>query len=107
MTDFFDKNNEIENNLNLDIHIFVQQRGTKKSDTIIKGLFFPSKDESKLFLSTIKKKFGVNGSIKKMEDIDPVNDVFQFTGDHGIKIKDVLIKDYSKKEENFKLHGNK
>ena len=55
-------------------------------------------------METIKKKFGVNGSIKKMEDIDPVNDVFQFTGDHGIKIKDVLIKDYSKKELNLPLN---
>jgi len=107
MTDFSNNQNDIENNLNSDIHIYVQQRGTKKSDTIIKGLFFANKIESKAFLSSIKKKFGINGCIKKMEDIDSMNDVFQFSGDYGIKIKDVLIKDYSKKEENFKLHGNK
>ena len=39
MTDF-NKTNDIEDNLNQDINIFIQQRGTKKSDTIIKGLFF-------------------------------------------------------------------
>ena len=106
MTDF-NKTNDIEDNLNQDINIFIQQRGTKKSDTIIKGLLFENNQEAKIFLSTIKKKFVINGCIKKIEEIDPVNDVFQFSGDYGIKIKDVLIKDYSKKEEMFKLHGNK
>jgi translation initiation factor 1 (eIF-1/SUI1) len=106
MTDF-NKSNEIENNLSVDINIFVQQRGTKKADTLIKGLFFNELQESKNFLSHIKKKFGINGCIKKIEEIDPVNDIFQFSGDYSEKIKDVLIKNYSKKEENIRLHGNK
>ena len=55
MTDF-NKTNDIEDNLNQDINIFIQQRGTKKSDTIIKGLFFENNQEAKTFLSTIKKK---------------------------------------------------
>lgn len=106
MTDF-NKSNEIENNLSSDINIFVQQRGTKKANTLIKGLFFTDLQESKNFLSHIKKKFGINGCIKKIEEIDPVNDIFQFSGDYSEKIKDVLIKNYSKKEENIRLHGNK
>ena len=106
MTDF-NKSNEIENNLSSDIHIFVQQRGTKKADTLIKGLFFNELQESKVFLSNIKKKFGINGCIKKIEELDPDNDIFQFTGDYSEKIKDILIKNYSKKEENIRLHGNK
>lgn len=106
MTDF-NNSNQIENNLSSDINIFVQQRGTKKADTLIKGLFFTDLQESKNFLSHIKKKFGINGCIKKIEEIDPVNDIFQFSGDYSEKIKDVLIKNYSKKEENIRLHGNK
>ena len=35
MTDF-NNSNQIENNLSSDIHIYVQQRGTKKADTLIK-----------------------------------------------------------------------
>jgi translation initiation factor SUI1 len=106
MTDF-NNSNQIENNLGTDIHIYVQQRGTKKADTLIKGLFFNESHESKAFLSIIKKKFGINGCIKKLEEIDPVNDIFQFSGDYSEKIKDVLIKNYSKREENIRLHGNK
>ena len=106
MTDF-NNSNKIENNLSSDINIFVQQRGTKKADTLIKGLFFNELQESKNFLSHIKKKFGINGCIKKIEEIDPVNDIFQFSGDYSEKIKNVLILNYSKNEENIRLHGNK
>jgi translation initiation factor SUI1 len=106
MTDF-NNSNQIDNNFSSDIHIYVQQRGTKKADTLIKGLFFSEPQESKAFLSNIKKKFGINGCIKKIEDLDPVNDIFQFSGDYSEKIKDVLIKTYLKKEENIRLHGNK
>jgi translation initiation factor 1 (eIF-1/SUI1) len=106
MTDF-NNSNQIDNNFSSDIHIYVQQRGTKKADTLIKGLFFTELQESKNFLSHIKKKFGINGCIKKIEELDPVNDIFQFSGDYSEKIKDVLIKNYSKNEENIRLHGNK
>jgi len=106
MTDF-SNSNKIDSDFNSDIHIYVQQRGTKKADTLIKGLFFNELQESKAFLSHIKKKFGINGCIKKMEELDPVNDIFQFSGDYSEKIKDVLIKNYSKNEEDIKLHGNK
>jgi translation initiation factor 1 (eIF-1/SUI1) len=103
----FNNSNKIDNNFSSDIHIFVQQRGTKKADTLIKGLFFTELQQSKAFLSHIKKKFGINGCIKKIEELDPVNDIFQFSGDYSEKIKDVLIKNYSKNEDDIKLHGNK
>jgi len=106
MTDF-NNSNQIDNNFSSDINIYVQQRGTKKADTLIKGLFFTELQESKNFLSHIKKKFGINGCIKKIEELDPVNDIFQFSGDYSEKIKDVLIINYSKREENIRLHGNK
>ena len=51
----FNNSNEIDNNFNLDINIYVQQRGTKKANTLIKGLFFTELQESKDFLSHIKK----------------------------------------------------
>ena len=57
--------------------------------------------------ANIKKKFGINGCIKKIEELDPVNDISQFSGDYSEKIKDVLIKNYSKNEKDIKLHGNK
>jgi len=103
----FTNTNQIDNNFNSVIHIYVQQRGTKKADTLIKGLFFTELQQSKAFLSHIKKKFGINGCIKKIEELDPVNDIFQFSGDYSEKIKDVLIINYSKNEEDIKLHGNK
>ena len=103
----FSNSNKIDSNFSSDIHIYVQQRGTKKADTLIKGLFFSELQESKAFLSSIKKKFGINGCIKKIEELDPINDIFQFSGDYSEKIKDVLIKNYSKNEEDIKLHGNK
>jgi len=106
MTDFINSN-KIDSDFSSDIHIYVQQRGTKKADTLIKGLFFNNLQESKAFLSHIKKKFGINGCIKKIEELDPVNDIFQFSGDYSGKIKDVLIMNYSKNEDDIKLHGNK
>ncbi len=106
MTDF-SNSNKIDSNFSTDIHIYVQQRGTRKADTLIKGLFFDNLQESKAFLSHIKKKFGINGCIKKMEELDPDNDIFQFSGNYSEKIKNVLILNYSKNEEDIKLHGNK
>jgi len=106
MTDF-SNSNKIDSNFSTDIHIYVQQRGTKKADTFIKGLFFDDLQQSKAFLSHIKKKFGINGCIKKVEEIDIDNDIFQFSGNYSEKIKDILIKNYSKNEEDIRLHGNK
>ena len=88
-----------------EIHIYVHQRGTRKADTIIKGLVFPDKDETKKFLSSIKQIFGINGCIKMLEEIDPVNKVFSFTGNYGEKIKNELIKKYNKSECMIIIHG--
>ena len=65
-----------DTNSTSEIHIYVHQRGTRKADTIIKGLEFADKDESKKFLSSIKQAFGINGCIKTIEEIDPDNKFF-------------------------------
>jgi translation initiation factor 1 (eIF-1/SUI1) len=88
-----------------EIHIYVHQRGTRKADTIIKGLEFADKDESKKFLSSIKQAFGINGCIKTIEEIDPDNKVFSFTGNYGEKIKNELVKKYNKNEDLITIHG--
>jgi translation initiation factor 1 (eIF-1/SUI1) len=88
-----------------EIHIYVHQRGTRKADTIIKGLEFADKDENKKFLSSIKQTFGINGCIKMIDEIDPVNKVFSFTGNYGEKIKNELVKKYNKDEDLITIHG--
>ncbi len=100
-------NNFGNNNTNStsEIHIYVHQRGTRKADTIIKGLEFADKDESKKFLSSIKQTFGINGCIKTIEEIDPINKVFSFTGNYGEKIKNELVKKYNKNEDLITIHG--
>ena len=99
----------LEKKLNYDfnnvIHIYVKQRGNRFRDTIISGLIFPTKEEAKIFLTTIKKKFGINGSIKMMEDIDDKNEVFIFTGDYSEKIKEYLITNHGKVEDLITIHG--
>lgn len=94
-----------DTNSDSEIHIYVHQRGTRKADTIIKGLVFADKEESKKFLSSIKQAFGINGCIKMIEEIDPDNKVFSFTGNYGEKIKNELVKKYSKNEDLITIHG--
>ena len=114
VTNFTNLNNENDealmiigqNNSKIDdlkIHMFKQSRG-KKSDTIIAGLKFNGSEESKQFLTAVKKKFGVGGCQKDMPEIS-TESVFVFTGDLREKIKKFLINDYQKNEDVFKMHG--
>ena len=57
------------------------------------------------YLKTIKKKLGIGGCLKKMEDYDEKNDVFLFTGEYSEKIKDYLVKNCNKNEDFIKFHG--
>jgi translation initiation factor 1 (eIF-1/SUI1) len=104
MNNFNNFGNNVTNSTS-EIHIYVHQRGTRKADTIIKGLEFADKDESKKFLSSIKQAFGINGCIKMIEEIDPDNKIFSFTGNYGVKIKDELVKKYNKNEDLITIHG--
>ena len=110
MTDNFSNtfyNAETELNLNYDNEIIIhkQLRGSKKCDTIIQGLIFNTKEENKEFISKIKRKLGIGGCQKMIEDVDKKNLVFIFTGDYRDKIKDILIQEYGKIDEFIKYQG--
>ena len=94
----------LSNTSDNEIHIYKQSRG-RKSDTIISGLIFENKDDTKLFLSSCKKKFGIGGCHKMLLEINKDMMVFVFTGDMREKIKKLLINDYSKNEDLIKVHG--
>jgi hypothetical protein len=76
-----------------EIHMYKQARG-RNTDSVIVGLVFKSKDIAKTFISSIKRKFGINGCQKTMEDMDKENPVFVFTGDFRDKITKILIDEY-------------
>ena len=104
MDKFYDAENELDLQYDNDIHIHKQMRG-RKCTTIIQGLEFSSKEDNKAFITKIKKKFGINGCQKIVDDIDETNLVFIFTGDCREKIKDLLVLEHDKSEESIKIHG--
>ena len=99
-----DFKNELDNFLNEKIHLHHKQRG-RKCQTLIVGLIFNSKDDIKIFLSKVKKKFCVSGSHKKIIELDDKENVFEFAGDIRDNLKDYLIAEYNKNEENIVIHG--
>lgn len=100
---FYNAQTDLDNKYSTDIHIHRQQNGRRKL-TILQG-FTLSAEESKTFISSIKKKFGINGSIKKMTDIDADNNVYIFSGDFREQIKTILIEQYNVSEDCIKYHG--
>lgn len=105
--DFNFYNAETDLNLQYDneINIHKQLRRGKKYQTVVQGLKFKNQEEAKEFLKSMKKKIGIGGCLKKMEDIDDQNEVFLFNGDYSEKIKEFLVKDYNKSEDFIKFHG--
>ena len=101
---FYNPENDLITKFNKDIHIHKNMRGTKKCTTIISGLYF-SKEETKDFLSKIKKKFGIGGCEKMVEEVDTKNSVLVFMGDYREKIKNLLIEEYNKEDESIFIHG--
>jgi translation initiation factor 1 (eIF-1/SUI1) len=93
-----------EKMMNKEIHMYKQARG-RHSDTVISGLKFETKEMTKTFISSIKKKFGIGGCQKMMEDIDKVNQVFVFTGDLRDKIIKILVEEYKYDLKLIKKHG--
>lgn len=87
-----------------EIHMYKQARG-RNTDTVIVGLIFKSKDNAKTFVSSIKKKFGINGCQKMMEDMDKENSVFVFTGDFRDKITKILVDEYKCEPKVIKKFG--
>jgi translation initiation factor 1 (eIF-1/SUI1) len=92
------------NSINNEIHMYKQARG-RRSDTIISGLQFKTKDEAKAFILNIKKKFGIGGCQKMMEDMDKDFPVFVFTGDLRDKIIKILVESYKYDPKLIKKHG--
>ena len=87
-----------------DIHIHVQKRG-KNFDTIISGLKFASGSEIKAFVSKIKKKYGVGGCNKQINELGKISSIFVFTGDCREKIQKLLIEEYKYSKSMIKIHG--
>ena len=102
---FLNLEKQLNDSLNTEINIYIRQRGSRSRDTIIENLIFPTKEESKTFLTIVKKKFGINGSLKIIEEINEENEVFIFTGNYSEKIKSLLISSYGKKDEQINIHG--
>ena len=92
------------NSINNEIHMYKQARG-RRSDTIISGLQFKTKDEAKTFIMNIKKKFGIGGCQKMMEDMDKDFPVFVFTGDLRDKIIKFLVENHKCDPKLIKKHG--
>lgn len=88
----------------IEIHMYKQARG-RNTDSVIVGLKFNTKDNAKIFLSSIKKKFGINGCQKTMEDMDKENPVFVFTGDFRDKITKILVDEYNVDPSAIKKFG--
>lgn len=76
-----------------EIHMYKKARG-RNTDTEIVGLVFKSKENAKTFISSIKRKFGIGGCQKMIEELDKNNPVFVFTGDFRDKITKILVDDY-------------
>jgi translation initiation factor 1 (eIF-1/SUI1) len=100
-----EENNKEEKILTYDeIHLYKQARG-RNTDTVIVGLKFNTKENSKTFVSSIKRKFGINGCQKIMEEMDKENPVYVFTGDLRDKIIKVLVDVYKCNAGAFKKFG--
>jgi hypothetical protein len=96
-----ENNNVISYN---EINMFKQSRG-RNTDTVIVGLKFNTKDNAKTFITSIKRKFGINGCQKMIEEMDNINPVFVFTGDFRDKIKKILIEEYNCIPDSIKKFG--
>lgn len=100
-----EENNNAERILTYnEIHMYKQARG-RNTDTVIVGLKFNTKENSKTFVSSIKRKFGINGCQKIMEEMDKENPVYVFTGDLRDKIIKVLVDEYKCNTGAFKKFG--
>jgi len=96
---------DIENELNLEIHIKVQQRNGRKCWTFVEGLDKitppPNTDINKFMeqiTRTFKKGFNCAATIQ------PGN-IIQMSGDHRYKLKDYLINNKIVNEDQIKIHG--
>jgi hypothetical protein len=87
-----------------EIHMYKQARG-RNTDSVIVGLNFKLKDNAKTFISSIKRKFGISGCQKTMEDMDKENPVFVFTGDFRDKITKILVDEYKVDPKVIKKFG--
>ena len=83
------------------INIYIKQRNNKKYWTIINNLTKIENIDLKKTLKDLKKLLSCNGTILKNE----VETFIQIQGNHGIDVRNYLIKTYSISKENILLHG--
>lgn len=103
--EFYNPETELDEKYSNEIHMHRINRGARKSDVIIQGLSFKTNEETKEFISSVSKKFGISGCYKILKDYDNKNKVFIFTGDKREEIRNILINDYNKDDEFIKYHG--
>ncbi len=101
---FYNPETELENKYSNEIHLHRVSRGAKKCDIIVQGLVFKNIDESKEFI-TLVKKIGVSGSHKMMEDYDKTNKVYVFSGDKRDEIIKILTSKFNRDIDFIKCHG--
>ncbi len=89
-----------------EIHIYkvLNKKRANHYNAVIQGLSYLGKDKIKELLSKIKKKFGVGGFYKIIEDIDDKEECLFFSGNYAEKIMDFLIKELDRDESYFILH---
>jgi translation initiation factor 1 (eIF-1/SUI1) len=97
---------DLNNNsfFNDEIHIYKQKNKNKQS-IVISGLTFKKNDEYNDFLKNVKKKFGIGGCHKIVENISLDVKCFIFNGNYEDKIKDYIIKELKIDEDIIKIHG--
>ena len=97
---------DLNNNsfFNDEIHIY-KQKNKNKHSIIVSGLTFKKNDEYNDFLKNVKKKFGIGGCHKIVENISLDIKCFIFNGNYEDKIKDYIIKELKIDEDIIKIHG--
>ena len=102
---FYNPETELNEKYSNEIHMHRVSRGARKCDVIVQGLTFKTGEETKTFITTVSKKFGISGCYKMLPDYDAKNNVFIFTGDKRDEIRNILISSYDKDDEFIKYHG--
>ena len=108
--DYF--NEDLEEDFENIVHLYVQQRNGRKSWTHIKGLVLGERDNFELLpynklLAKIRSNLGCGGSIDVQKDDDGkvIGCVITVQGDKRREIKDFLYQRGYAKKENIKMHG--
>ena len=97
---------DFEDQLNEKIHLHLKARKGRKCLTIIDGLHFDSKEDTKKFIKVAQAKFATSGCLKSMVEYNDKADVFCFAGDRRYEFVELIKKEYGKDDNVFQVHGD-